>query len=255
MEERRTPRGRKIQGVCSRYLTKLQYGDIVPVRIRGGSLRVPQLDKPIILIGPGTGVAPMRAIFMERLHMYYKLQSALRDARVRKQYDPMNSMNDMYIVNNSMLNNPVKNTSNVHMNDGDLNTTLQKCNQIAAATYLFFGCRKESKDFLYQNEWNSLEYVNSSSPSDLQWIFCREQKETAEDGTKTVLFRIITAFSRDQEDKEYVTHKIKSFGSFLWTYIMQVQYIHPYISIYIYRYIYREREIHICVIMSSNSCM
>ena len=57
---------RKKVGVCSDYLSGLAIGDLIMYSIRRGSVVLPA-DKPVILIGPGTGVAPMRAAIYERL--------------------------------------------------------------------------------------------------------------------------------------------------------------------------------------------
>ncbi|KAM0745689.1 NADPH dependent diflavin oxidoreductase 1 [Meredithblackwellia eburnea MCA 4105] len=60
------------KGVCTTYISKLQPGDLVPVRIDGsGLLRLPTVNeegkqRPLIMVGPGTGVAPFRALMMER---------------------------------------------------------------------------------------------------------------------------------------------------------------------------------------------
>ena len=56
---------------------------------------------------------------------------------------------------------------------------------------LYFGCRKKAEDYLYQNELES-------------WL---------SDGTLTKLY---AAFSRDQEDKVYVTHLLKQNQEELW---------------------------------------
>lgn len=48
-------------GVCSSFLLRLNLGDCVPIFLeKGTSLRF-HGDKPAILVGPGTGVAPMRS--------------------------------------------------------------------------------------------------------------------------------------------------------------------------------------------------
>ena len=59
-----TPRG----GVASTHIAdRLQMGDVVPVYVQENPhFRLPADDVPIIMIGPGTGVAPFRAFLQER---------------------------------------------------------------------------------------------------------------------------------------------------------------------------------------------
>ncbi len=59
---------------------------------------------------------------------------------------------------------------------------------------MFFGCRGESKDFYFRSEWEEL--MRRHPPS---------QEEEAGGG-----FRMFCAFSRDQEEKVYVQHRILS---------------------------------------------
>lgn len=102
----------------------------VPVHVRSSNFRLPSdPSKPIIMIGPGTGVAPFRGFVQERAAL------AGKGEKVGK-------------------------------------------------TLLFFGCRKESEDFLYKDEW-------------------RQYGEKLGDA-----FQLITAFSRDGPQKVYVQHRL-----------------------------------------------
>ncbi|KAF7688733.1 NADPH-dependent diflavin oxidoreductase 1 [Silurus meridionalis] len=126
------------KGLCSSWLASLDssHGDVyVPLWVKKGSLKFPQdHNSPVIMVGPGTGVAPFRAAIQERV------------AKGK--------------------------TANI----------------------LFFGCRSESKDFYCRDEW--------------------EQKIQA--GHMT----LFTAFSRDQEDKVYVQHRLKEQAKLLWELIV-----------------------------------
>jgi len=61
-----TPYGRKRKGLCSSYLAATVPGEEVFLWLRSGTFANPGLDVPVILIGPGTGLAPMRAMQQER---------------------------------------------------------------------------------------------------------------------------------------------------------------------------------------------
>lgn len=53
-------------GFCSNFLAKCKPGDTIGARIKCGSFTIPT-DKPLIMIGPGSGVAPFRGIIQDRV--------------------------------------------------------------------------------------------------------------------------------------------------------------------------------------------
>ena len=57
------------QGVATRYIASFAPGQRITVTLSRGGLGVTQkeLDRPVVMIGPGTGVAPMRALTQQRL--------------------------------------------------------------------------------------------------------------------------------------------------------------------------------------------
>lgn len=121
---------------------------LAPVWVEKGALRMPSsVDRPMILIGPGTGIAPFRSFLEQR---FAQLQSGV----------------------------------------GGL-----------APCYLFFGCRNQSGDFLYRDQW--LQYQASGV------LHCKSG--------------LVTAFSRDQQQKLYVTHRIKEHGALLWRLVSEYQ--------------------------------
>jgi len=63
----KTPYKRVRTGLCSTWLAGLGPGDVVPrAWIEEGALRLPERqDAPLILVGPGTGVAPFRSMVRE----------------------------------------------------------------------------------------------------------------------------------------------------------------------------------------------
>lgn len=59
---------RRRYGVCTRYIVTLQPGQTINVGMQQGYLdaQPSELEAPVLLVGPGTGVAPMRAMAQQR---------------------------------------------------------------------------------------------------------------------------------------------------------------------------------------------
>ncbi|KAK9469199.1 hypothetical protein V1512DRAFT_255723 [Lipomyces arxii] len=55
------------QGVCTRYVSDLKVGDHLLYEISPPQAKTPSSDTPVLLIGPGTGVAPLRWLLMNRM--------------------------------------------------------------------------------------------------------------------------------------------------------------------------------------------
>ena len=107
------------EGVCTRYIAALQPGQMLNVTLHKGSLRSSSKDdetKPAVMIAPGTGVAPMRALIYERLA---SAQSRSGEGR----------------------------------GDGEMSTQ-PLCG--TSDTVLFFGCRKENADYFFHDEWDAI---------------------------------------------------------------------------------------------------
>uniref|UniRef100_A0AAX7V4P7 Nitric oxide synthase n=1 Tax=Astatotilapia calliptera TaxID=8154 RepID=A0AAX7V4P7_ASTCA len=57
-------------GVCSSWLNRIEKGEMVPCFVRGApSFQLPKNNQaPCILVGPGTGIAPFRSFWQQRLY-------------------------------------------------------------------------------------------------------------------------------------------------------------------------------------------
>ncbi|XP_016067328.1 PREDICTED: NADPH-dependent diflavin oxidoreductase 1 isoform X1 [Miniopterus natalensis] len=128
------------QGLCSSWLASLDPGQgpvQVPLWVRPGGLTFPQTpDTPVIMVGPGTGVAPFRAAVQERVSQGQRGPCA------------------------------------------------------SPGNFLFFGCRRRDQDFYWEAEWTELE--------------------------KRGCLTLVTAFSREQEKKVYVQHRLRELGPLVW---------------------------------------
>ena len=72
-----TPMKRARKGLCSSWLNSLDVGTRVKYSITKGSISLPPPETPLILIGPGTGIAPFRSFVRARV-----LQSSTASALV-----------------------------------------------------------------------------------------------------------------------------------------------------------------------------
>lgn len=131
----KTADGGSFTGLCSGFLDGLTAGEhFCRAFVRASTFRLPKsLSTPVIMIGPGTGIAPMRAFLQERECL---LQAAGSSAAA----------------------------------PGDCT--------------LYFGCKKETEDFIYKEELQ--QYLSAG-----------------------VLTKLHLAFSRDTQQKVYVQHLLR----------------------------------------------
>ena len=109
------------EGICTRYLSNLPLGSSLDVSLQKGSLNITQAQAqlPLIMIGPGTGIAPIRSLIWERLGW----RNAL--------------WHDQSHINGG-------NTAYDHSGLGEM--------------VLFFGCRKKGADYFFREEWEQLRH-------------------------------------------------------------------------------------------------
>lgn len=130
--------GRKRKGVCSSYLAE-RVGETIPCYFHPNkNFKLPVVQNaPIIMVGPGTGIAPFRAFIEERM-----------------------------------------------------------ATGATGKNWLFFGDRSQKTDYLYGEEWIRYQKDGIINELDLAW-------------------------SRDQEEKVYVQHKMLERGAELWNWIQE----------------------------------
>ncbi|KAB5591608.1 hypothetical protein CTheo_4956 [Ceratobasidium theobromae] len=89
------------KGVCTSWLADLQPGTKLRVGLKRGTMHLPKNPKrPIVLVGPGTGVAPMRAMIEERIArgmtnnaLYFGCRSASADYHFRLEWEAYQDKN------------------------------------------------------------------------------------------------------------------------------------------------------------------
>ncbi|KAH9856143.1 riboflavin synthase domain-like protein [Lenzites betulinus] len=83
------------RGVCTSWLSRLKAGDQLLIGVQKGFITLPtEPTIPVICIGPGTGVAPMRAVIQERIHdgihantLYFGCRSASKDHHYGEEWE------------------------------------------------------------------------------------------------------------------------------------------------------------------------
>lgn len=129
------------QGVCTRYIASLQPGQQLSITLQKGGLGISKTesDKPVIMVGPGTGVAPMRALIYERLAW---------------QKETMQESTSGQKGEDTQRREPRGNTR--------------------PTDTLFFGCRNSQADFFFEQEWETLK--KEKVMLDVFPAFSRDQK-------------------------------------------------------------------------------
>lgn len=144
----RTPFKRLKTGLCTSWLAGIRAGsnELIPIWVESGALTMPEsVSAPMIMIGPGTGIAPFRSFLEERY----------------------------------------AGTKDMQANSG--------------SSILFFGCRSRESDYYYQQQLEE---------------FQRKGVLDEQNG-------LIVAFSRDQQNKVYVTHKLREYGEIVRKWIVE----------------------------------
>ncbi|KAG1797022.1 riboflavin synthase domain-like protein [Suillus plorans] len=83
------------KGVCTSYLSGLKLGDTLRIGLRKGFISLPtDPNTPVVCVGPGTGIAPMRAVIEQRIHkghtnttLYFGCRSAHKDQHYYKEWE------------------------------------------------------------------------------------------------------------------------------------------------------------------------
>ena len=130
------------QGVCTRYLAAMSPGAEMLVTLQKGGLGITRAEarKPVVLIGPGTGVAPMRSLIWERLQWAEEFE-----AQAGKRENRVGNGNGTYINTNTI-----------------------------GQTILFFGCRNLSSDYFYRQDW---AHLKTKMPLQVFTAFSRDQSQ------------------------------------------------------------------------------
>eukprot|EP01113_Clastostelium_recurvatum_P020153 TRINITY_DN2394_c0_g1_i2.p1 TRINITY_DN2394_c0_g1~~TRINITY_DN2394_c0_g1_i2.p1 ORF type:complete len:672 (-),score=203.79 TRINITY_DN2394_c0_g1_i2:142-2157(-) len=69
----KTPTGRVHNGVATTWFNKIKVGDRVPVFTRESNFHIPaSKDTPLVMVGPGTGLAPFRGFLQEMAYLRAK---------------------------------------------------------------------------------------------------------------------------------------------------------------------------------------
>ncbi|KAG1894003.1 riboflavin synthase domain-like protein [Suillus fuscotomentosus] len=83
------------KGVCTSYLSGLKLGDTLRIGFRKGFISLPtDPNTPVVCVGPGTGIAPMRAVIKQRIHeghnnttLYFGCRSAHKDQHYHTEWE------------------------------------------------------------------------------------------------------------------------------------------------------------------------
>lgn len=97
---------RQITGLCSAFLRKSLPGAPILFWMKKGTMRFPQ-DKPLIMIGPGTGVAAFRSVIQARRNQPLVLMFGCRSQEDDFYYeDEWKSYDNLHLITAFSRQNP-----------------------------------------------------------------------------------------------------------------------------------------------------
>ncbi|KAJ9524658.1 hypothetical protein QJQ45_024263 [Haematococcus lacustris] len=181
----------------------LSEGEEVACWVQRGAFRMPADRRlPLLLIGPGTGVAPFRAFLEERQvwQQQQQLQQQEQQA-LQQQQDPQDAsapgLANIFPPTSAPTAQPGRGST---LRSASFATPQPPAPGLAAPgspapCHLFFGCRSASSDFYFQHQWQQLQQQGVLAPAPLG---------------------LVTAFSQDQGKKVYVSHKLMEHGADVW---------------------------------------
>ena len=153
-----------------------QNNDSVFLYVKRGRIGPAPLEVPELLIGPGTGIAPIMSLIQDR----YALRSVNKDTEL----------------------------SSSHLDGERLGNEDSKSGYTDVQDMVFFGCRHEAQDFLFRDKLLNLCRSDISLTSD--------EKTESRTVQKIKQAQLCVAFSRDQEHKVYVQHKLAEHADKVW---------------------------------------
>jgi nitric oxide synthase oxygenase domain/subunit/sulfite reductase alpha subunit-like flavoprotein len=192
-------KGPKHFGVCSNWLNKIEIGSTVPCFFRKAANFHMPLDPmtPIIMVGPGTGIAPFRSFWEERIYQIEKLRKyrmktsepispitatslaplpfnlvrassdlgLMKHRPVRKSMGPSSQPARHELDNRSDEETSPKLRPR-SMSLGDKNHTaisemVQATSRDFGPMYLFFGCRQSNVDHLYKEDMRKAKLLGA----------------------------------------------------------------------------------------------
>lgn len=192
-------------GLCTSYLSKLpEEMPLVRGYVRKSSFRVATCSTPAIMVGPGTGIAPLRAFLQQRDQE--RLQSFTQQLQQSAKKANANTAADSKEADESTAGgggggsetfevNPLAFRQGSNLANASMMASMEK--PVFAETLLYFGCRREDHDFIYRKDLETF----------------------LERGSLT---RLRTAFSRSPTlPKKYVQDLIREDGEHIWKMISE----------------------------------
>ena len=175
-------------GLCSNYLANLPLNSCVKLFAEPGSFRFPT-DRPIIMVGKCCVNQPILTVYHKCFRVLgFCTPSQMRNTRLWTVANmPHASLQTCFITNMHHY----KHASPLQIGPGTgcapFRSLIQSRAKTSQQLILFYGCRSEHHDYFFRSEWDQITNL-----------------------------QVITAFSRDQERKIYVQHRIVEHGALVW---------------------------------------